>query len=380
MVYRATPGLANDSYVNWGNGTVEKPPTFTGDDYWNHVVAIDPSCGPNPYVTGYPSCADGGLTPAIEVFLGDGDDHGTAGNSVGIGHVVEQYGEGGDDTLKGTHTTDHLYGGPGNDMLTPDGTGVLGTTAVSNGDVVSGGEGVDTLKTHDYGSPGIRITLDGVADDGEIAADGVGTQEGDNYLPDIENVIGPTSTSAVVVATAAANTITTGMYADVITPGAGADTVSAGAGDDTIHARDGVADHIDCGTGTDTVVADRVDTLIGCENVDLGHPGARSRATVTKAKLRANRARTRLTLPLSCSRGTTRCRGAVRLVSGRGRKAALLGKGSYNLAPGARARTTVKLTKAARKLLRRRSTVRAIVVLKAKVGRGATRRVTLVRR
>jgi hypothetical protein len=56
---------------------------------------------------------------------------------------------------------------------------------------------------------------------------------------------------------------------DVIDPGAGADTVNAGDGDDQINVRDGAVDIVDCGTGTDTVIADRNDVLTGCENVDL---------------------------------------------------------------------------------------------------------------
>lgn len=55
---------------------------------------------------------------------------------------------------------------------------------------------------------------------------------------------------------------------DTVTGGGGADLLSGGDGDDTISARDGVADRIDCGAGTDSVVADAVDVLAGCETVD----------------------------------------------------------------------------------------------------------------
>ena len=50
------------------------------------------------------------------------------------------------------------------------------------------------------------------------------------------------------------------------THGAG-DVIRAGAGDDVVHARDGAADRVDCGPGRDTVYADRLDRLRGCERV-----------------------------------------------------------------------------------------------------------------
>ena len=54
---------------------------------------------------------------------------------------------------------------------------------------------------------------------------------------------------------------------DSITPGAGRDSVFGGSGNDTIQARDGERDTIDCGSGKDTVVADKVDIVKGCEKV-----------------------------------------------------------------------------------------------------------------
>ena len=59
---------------------------------------------------------------------------------------------------------------------------------------------------------------------------------------------------------------------DVVDPGPGADFVVTGEGDDTISARDGFGDVVECGPGTDTVTADRVDVLSGCENVKLPAP------------------------------------------------------------------------------------------------------------
>ena len=44
-------------------------------------------------------------------------------------------------------------------------------------------------------------------------------------------------------------------------PGAGKDRVIAGSGNDSINTRDGVRDVVDCGSGKDTVAADKKDVL-----------------------------------------------------------------------------------------------------------------------
>ena len=41
-------------------------------------------------------------------------------------------------------------------------------------------------------------------------------------------------------------------------------------GNDTIDARDGEADQVDCGVGTDKAIVDALDTVANCEAVDIG--------------------------------------------------------------------------------------------------------------
>jgi hypothetical protein len=60
-----------------------------------------------------------------------------------------------------------------------------------------------------------------------------------------------------------------GDGADILSGGAGADAYAGGAGDDRVDARDGVAEHVDCGEGADAAVLDITDTPIGCEAVDV---------------------------------------------------------------------------------------------------------------
>lgn len=55
---------------------------------------------------------------------------------------------------------------------------------------------------------------------------------------------------------------------DVIVGGSGFDRLFGGAGSDTIYAADGERDTVDCGPGSDRVVADSFDRVVGCEVVD----------------------------------------------------------------------------------------------------------------
>jgi hypothetical protein len=55
-----------------------------------------------------------------------------------------------------------------------------------------------------------------------------------------------------------------GGSGDQLHGGPGADVFDAGGGADEVHADDGVGDVVACGSGVDTVYADRVDVLSGC--------------------------------------------------------------------------------------------------------------------
>jgi Ca2+-binding RTX toxin-like protein len=58
-----------------------------------------------------------------------------------------------------------------------------------------------------------------------------------------------------------------GKGSDQIYGGAGRDTMRGGPGRDRIFAVDRTRDVILCGGGRDTVRADRVDRILGCESV-----------------------------------------------------------------------------------------------------------------
>lgn len=195
---------------------------------------------------------------------------------------LEARGNGGDDNLSGTPNGDRLFGGEGidtlfgragNDLLDGgpgenyliDGPGddtVLGgpnsdsITAGPGRDGYSGGDGQDTVDYSARGA-GVTITMNGQADDGEAG-------EGDNAGADIESATGG-SGSDRIVAGPAATYLYGGAGNDAITAGPGQQHVEGNEGDDTIDSRDGAYDSIDCGAGTDTLLADPGDGQTGCE-------------------------------------------------------------------------------------------------------------------
>lgn len=101
---------------------------------------------------------------------------------------------------------------------------------------------------------------------------------GDETPPSAPDLVVRTAVSGCTVRGRATGDILVGtMRADVICgldgndgirPGAGPDTVYAGPGDDSVSSRDRVRDTISCGSGQDTVTADRIDAVArDCERV-----------------------------------------------------------------------------------------------------------------
>jgi hypothetical protein len=62
-----------------------------------------------------------------------------------------------------------------------------------------------------------------------------------------------------------ADTLRGGRGRDVLRGGPGSDALYGGPGADRIYARDGRRDTVHCGSGRDSVRADRIDRLVGCE-------------------------------------------------------------------------------------------------------------------
>lgn len=280
--------------------------------------------------------------PGGQVVVGDGGpgNDRLSGPLRGVG--VTFLGGDGNDHLDGGHLADVLDGGPGADTIEGDpgndvvrgGEGNDNVAGDEGADVVDGGAGWDTMD-RDYvnlDNPGaVTLTLDGVADDGfpgegdnvvavedfSVTHPGVFRAGGDavrvrfdNHWAAGSSVVGSPGDDSIrtydyndtIDGGAGNDTIEGGYGDDTITGGPGRDTINAeagtgscnflvcrvGGGNDTIHVRDGEQDSVTCGVGTDTVIADPIDTIAAdCEHVDKGviapppaqrrnEPGARS--------------------------------------------------------------------------------------------------------
>jgi len=155
----------------------------------------------------------------------------------------EIFGFGGNDTVMAYQGQDCVDGGAGDDRL----------NGGDDNDKVIGGSGRDTLDGEDGrddlfgGSGNDRL-------DGRYGRDMLAGGAGNDRLyggPDADKLFGEGGTDRIV-------------------GGSGRNTIDSGSGNDSIDARNGERDRVICGTGRDTVRADRNDRLNGCERVTYG--------------------------------------------------------------------------------------------------------------
>jgi Ca2+-binding RTX toxin-like protein len=202
-------------------------------------------------------------------------------------------GLGGDDTLFGGDGADTLNAEAGNDRLIGDAGGLPGDTQVW-ADTFNGGSGVDTASYagHRYA---VSVTLDGAPNDGRKGPCEPACNEGDNVMPDVENLIGTPGDDSLV-GSASDNVLdgdgsggpgvdmlrggggtdvvtyalrTSGVHADLGVPGAGEDSIAevegliGGSGDDVLVGTDG-ANLLNGGPGNDSLDGRLgADTLVG---------------------------------------------------------------------------------------------------------------------
>ena len=239
-------------------------------------------------VSTYVSASDGVAdtvtgSPLDDQLSGDSDDtiSGAGGNDMITGANVATGGAG-DDSFMGIDT--FASGGEGDDRF-------IQFTSVAG---IDGGPGVDSWEIDfDQAALGagsaVSFTMSGSALEVDVADDmspalsvpatnleqlfltllrqGAQTYTGSSF-PGTQHVRGMAGPDTIVGG-AADDALFGGTGNDTVTGNAGVDVLHGGDGDDTIQARDGVADRIDCGAGTDTVVADAVDTVANCETVEL---------------------------------------------------------------------------------------------------------------
>jgi hypothetical protein len=222
-------------------------------------------------------------------------DHSTSGSGVLVDLAAGTATGQGTDTLWsiegaiGSAYADVLSGDEGNNSLSGIGGGDRLVGRGGN-DTLDGGDGADTAA---YSTSGSRVVVD--------LRTGTASGDGNDVLRSVENVVG-SSRADTLIGNAGANvldgmkgadtirggegddTLRGGRGADILTGGQGADLVyggdgtdrltgSAGAdqffggrGDDSLFARDGEADSLDGGEGTDGARTDAdLDTLISIE-------------------------------------------------------------------------------------------------------------------
>lgn len=205
----------------------------------------------------------------------------------------------GDDRLNGEAGNDCLYGGFDNDLL----IGAAGGDRIEGGngdDTLLGGPGADDLygqqgnDTAD-GGPGPDRFWGGGGDDrlrGGQSNDMIRGQGGNDNLsggPGRDTLVGGPGNDTITEVPAG--------YSPTEPLDTGQNRVDAGGRNDTLNVANGQRDTVDCGTGRDTVKADKADRLKSCERrrylispfpaVSPGR-GGRTRAFMVKFRAIAN--------------------------------------------------------------------------------------------
>lgn len=263
-------GPTNSTNSSGGPGTdrLESATAASG------LSTLNGGTGPDTFVggPGADSVTYADKTAAVTVTLDGAANDGELGEMDNVGTEIDNvFGGTGNDTLTGSAAGNFLNGLAGNDTLSGgdgDDTFVGGVGA----DVFNGGAGIDAVFLLAFG-PGptftaldLTVTLDGVANDGASG-------EGDNVQPDVEDVTTEAGNDSIT-GNDGFNILDGSTGNDTIDGGAGNDVLFGGAGNDTLRARDGYADRVECGTGTDSAVVDTLDTLGGCETVDRANVGS----------------------------------------------------------------------------------------------------------
>ncbi len=254
--------LVNDVICSKFSNSIEIDLTNSGDDdrvaiRENQRESELPTPSPSNPVAGGLSClagrtsTGGSIEVAAVVRLGGGDDsfrvithNGTVcadqqfiGRPFGMQVTeLEIYGGSGNDNVVGFFQGDTIDGGTGNDTVDLGDGNDRGMGGPGN-DTVNGGRGNDIIRG-DQGNDTLSGSFGNDVAEGGSGNDTISGDAGDDQLRG----------------------------------GAGSDAITAGEGNDVIWTDDDATpvptpDEVNCGPGRDTVYADPVDNVIGCEVV-----------------------------------------------------------------------------------------------------------------
>jgi hypothetical protein len=343
--FTANAGERNDLTVDRGSGEAVQ--------FSDAGAPISPKlwCAPFPLgqamcdPDGDPRLPDGG---AVTVDLGDNDDRAIIrwipGTDTRPGMIRVAGGAGNDHMENTANGLIRFDGGDGDDTL---------VTGPSAGAYLLGGAGADLMESSadccaiagydDHDAAGVRVTLDGTANDG-------GAGEGDDVRT--SGVVGSPGPD-VITGDARANSLTGSGGPDVIDGGGGDDLIDATLQD--AQASDGAdgPDTVTCGAGNDSVVADENDkAAVDCERIRVG-PSAGPELVLDRGAVRAGR-NGWLTLTYRVEfpnpDNALASRSTFRLVDRKGRAASTTAR--FALGPGVDvARPPVRLNRATRRRL-----------------------------
>ncbi len=342
----AAPGAAAAVSSSFDGGS--KTLTVTSDAGSDTIAVTCPVAnllvnGANPSSGALPCFGVGAPSALVLVGNGGADTLDVSALEGLTLNTVSLDGGEGDDDLRGVYlasTTQvvSLLAGAGNDLLSPNSSDAARGGAgddridgpVQEGGSLDGEAGNDTFAlTLPSASPvsfafapssaGLSISAPGstaailpwvsieVVD--LTLNDGAQTVDGRNFSGSLR--VQAQGGADTIYGTALGDQLDGGSGNDFIEGGGGADVFQGGTGLDLLHARDGTADSGDCGADEDTLVADRIDAVGGCERIDL--PLLLDK-TKPKLKLkRATLARQNLRLPISCPKSEVRCAGLLTL-------------------------------------------------------------------
>jgi hypothetical protein len=237
---------------------------------------------------------------------------------------------------------------------------------------------------------------------------------GTDTLSGGSTLIGGPGTDTLTAGTSGAHLVA-GSGNTTMTGGSHTDSFQGGSGDDSINSRDGIAEQVSCGGGTDTVVADPSDTVAAdCESVDVGAQAAAPpadgstqtsdpptgsdpipAASVSSAPITVGSGHT-LGVPLTCpATAASGCDGQLiltlsggqptaKLVAAR-RERTMIGKSRrFHIAAGRKATVPVRLSRRGARILRtrghkKRRVLKVPATVVTKTAAGTTRTTSTIR-
>lgn len=307
--YVADPGEVNDPVVSLGDFVNERFERFaTVTDPSAELFAGEGCTGVGPHTV---TCVVTSIDQ-VDVSLGDGDDSVTVAPGAASPGVLADGGKGAD-RLTGGADFDLLDGGPGRDVVDGGELDDVLRDADASADVVTGGGGDDSLSFAGRERRPVRFS----------AASGTGRTEERDRVTDVETIVGT----------------------------AGPDSFTGGGAGLSFRGRAG-ADRFACRSAGDVVLNPRTnDRLSGCRRARLELAGSR----YLVFDLRPERAGRRLRFAMGCPRfegeegSVSTCPLPFSLRAG----GAVVARGRIMSRAAADPRTTVRLTRAGRRLVRR---------------------------